>query len=379
MSPNVPCTRITGTGCAVERQAKSLAPGGLMPGVCAPAGAAAAKQADDREQDDNALSRASGAQVTTPEPAVRRLRPGVRPPSAKRSGSGVSPRDRRRDPLGHRRAVLEAVAGAAADASTRRACSGCAGGDEVRVGRQLVAARARLVERRLAPAPGSARACSRARRRRSSACPQRSRRDRAEGPRRRAPPSHRARRCRRCRTSRGRSRPSRAPPAPPRRAAVEEQQLLARDGERDEVAEQLCEPAAAGPDDDIGLQPRAVAEHDRVALRLRARVHEPRAVRSACRTSVRTARCARSDARLGLEQDEREVVAARSWGTAARPPRRRAARPGCPAPPSSARTPPPSRPRCARTTRRHTRAADPRRTRPRARATASRARRAIAV
>ena len=44
MSPNVPCTRITGSGCVALRQPKSLAPGGGTPGVggssCAPAGVA---------------------------------------------------------------------------------------------------------------------------------------------------------------------------------------------------------------------------------------------------------------------------------------------------------------------------------------------------
>ena len=40
MSPNVPCTRITGTGCVADWHEKSFAPGGLMPGVCALAGAA---------------------------------------------------------------------------------------------------------------------------------------------------------------------------------------------------------------------------------------------------------------------------------------------------------------------------------------------------
>ena len=49
MSPNVPCTRITGTGCVAERHAKSFAPGGLMPGVCAPAGAAPVGQAGGDE------------------------------------------------------------------------------------------------------------------------------------------------------------------------------------------------------------------------------------------------------------------------------------------------------------------------------------------
>jgi hypothetical protein len=43
MSPNVPCTRITGTGCAVERHEKSLAPGGAWAWAApAPASSAAA-------------------------------------------------------------------------------------------------------------------------------------------------------------------------------------------------------------------------------------------------------------------------------------------------------------------------------------------------
>src|SRR5688500_18922010 len=43
MSPNVPWTRMTGTGCAGERQAKSLAPGGGVPGAWAVAEAGAAQ------------------------------------------------------------------------------------------------------------------------------------------------------------------------------------------------------------------------------------------------------------------------------------------------------------------------------------------------
>src|SRR4051812_42120722 len=144
MSPNVPCTRITGTGCAVERHAKSLAPGGLMPGVCAPAGAAAAKQAT------------TATSTATPLPSIRcsgnhtgarraQTPPGSSTTEREAVRQGSLARDRRRDPLGHRRSVLEPVARAAAD-DPHPVMLGMAGGDEVRVGRQLVTARARLVQ-----------------------------------------------------------------------------------------------------------------------------------------------------------------------------------------------------------------------------------------
>src|SRR4051812_1142760 len=144
MSPNVPCTRITGTGCAVERHAKSLAPGGLMPGVCAPAGAAAAMVATTTSRATTPLPsiRCSGnhtgaRRAQTPSGSSTTEREAVR--------QGSLARDRRRDPLGHRRSVLEAVAGAAAD-DPHPLVLGMTGGDEVRVGRELVAARAGLVQ-----------------------------------------------------------------------------------------------------------------------------------------------------------------------------------------------------------------------------------------
>src|SRR4051812_19806809 len=144
MSPNVPCTRITGTGCAVERHEKSFAPGGLMPGVCAPAGAAATNAATTAKSAALPLilvsgnhTRARGAQ------AAARHSPTEREAVRERALTG----ERGGDALGHRRPVLEAVAGPAADDPDalvlRMAC-----GDEVRVGRQLVAARARLVQAR---------------------------------------------------------------------------------------------------------------------------------------------------------------------------------------------------------------------------------------
>ena len=64
-----------------------------------------------------------GGQGFTPEPAVRRLRAAVRAPSAKRSGSGAAA-ERGGHPLGHRRAVLEAVAGAAAEQPHARRARG---------------------------------------------------------------------------------------------------------------------------------------------------------------------------------------------------------------------------------------------------------------
>jgi len=47
----------------------------------------------------------------------------------------------------------------------------------------------------------------------------------------------------------------------PHRTTVEEENLLAGDGERDELSEEGGEPGPAGPDDGIGLQ-RSVTGQD---------------------------------------------------------------------------------------------------------------------
>ena len=87
MSPNVPWTRITGTG-AVERQAKSLAPGGGTPGAWAAAGAASTSRP---AMASTATSVRIAVRVSHPIPPC-----GSRaPPSALRarsgSGSGAPP------------------------------------------------------------------------------------------------------------------------------------------------------------------------------------------------------------------------------------------------------------------------------------------------
>ncbi len=73
---------------------------------------------------------------------------------------------------------------------------------------------------------------------------------------------------------------------------------------------------------------------------------------------------------LGLVEHERQVVRAEARVTASRPPPGRAARTGCPARSSRARTRPPSRPRAGRTRPCRSRPSGPRPSRPRARARA---------
>ena len=98
--------------------------------------------------------------------------------------------------------------------------------------------------------------------------------------------------------------------AGPRRPAVDEQQLLARDGERRERREQRAQPAAAGPDHHVALQPRAVLEQGGRAVRPRTAADDVRAVRRGLAGERAHRVGGPHDAGLGLEQDEREVVAA---------------------------------------------------------------------
>ena len=88
--------------------------------------------------------------------------PAVRSPCTWRAVAEREPRrqrrragERRRHPLGHRRPVLEAVARAAAEQPDRRVL-GMRRGDEVRVGRELVAAGLRAAPAAPPRAPGSA-------------------------------------------------------------------------------------------------------------------------------------------------------------------------------------------------------------------------------
>src|SRR5262245_53416318 len=133
MSPNVPCTRITGG--AAERQLKSFAPGGGTPGACAPAGAAV-------NSSTAATSTAASARMASgSHPCARRAQ-------TSRGGSRTEPEalgqrrpgERGGHQLGHRGAVLEAMAGPAAEQPHGRVLR-VAAGNEVRVGGQLVAAR----------------------------------------------------------------------------------------------------------------------------------------------------------------------------------------------------------------------------------------------
>src|SRR5215218_1211552 len=140
MSPNVPWTRITGTGCWADRHAKLLAPGGLTPGVCAPAGAATASR--PATASSTALLTRSANHTGAGRAQAARGHPLPEREAGRQRGPGA---DRDRDPLGHRRTVLEAVTRASAD-DPDAVVQRMARGDEVRVGRQLVAAHAGLAQ-----------------------------------------------------------------------------------------------------------------------------------------------------------------------------------------------------------------------------------------
>ena len=151
------------------------------------------------------------------EPALLNDAPWLRSPSAKWGGSAV--------PSFQAVVRRSAIAGPCLkpwpEPPPTIQCVGVLGvrrGDEVRVGRDLVAAALRADQRRLrerGEAVGGVAAASAARSRPWPAGGRR--RGPAAGPRRPTRPSRRARRCRRCRRSRGRSRPSRARRARPAR------------------------------------------------------------------------------------------------------------------------------------------------------------------
>ena len=113
--------------------------------------------------------------------------------------------------------------------------------------------------------------------------------------------------------------PSRHAGRAPLRAAVEEEQLLARRGQRHETGEEPAEPAAAGPDHRVALETvggdrtalKGLSIHDhRAALWSRPPSHDPRAVGPGG-GGQRADRALRAQhARLGLEEHEAQVVAA---------------------------------------------------------------------
>ena len=280
--------------------------------------------------------------------------------------------------LRDRRAVLEAVARAGAD-DPRRLERRVRRGDEVRVGRQLVAAAAALPQRRVRERGEAAREVRADVRLRPRPPPAARRRGPAAGPRRRAPPSRRGRRGRPSRTSRGRSRPS---PAPVRQAGPP-----SKNSSSWQVAVSETTPGKRPPSQPPHAHttaspsmPRAVLEHAAPSSG-RAR---PRTIRAPCScawpASACTARCARTTPASGSWTREGEVGDA---DAREQPLDRRRVEPldrDARARAAPARTPPPSRPRAARTT--PPRAGDEEvraRSPPRAPARASRARRAVRV
>ena len=89
-----------------------------------------------------------GRAPSAPDPAVRNERPASRWPRREALRQRLAAAQRARHPLRHRRAVLEAVAGAAAD-DPRALGPGWRAAKKLRVRRQLVAAAAALLERRV--------------------------------------------------------------------------------------------------------------------------------------------------------------------------------------------------------------------------------------
>ena len=173
----------------------------------------------------------------------------------------------------------------------------------------------------------------------------------------------------------------------PRRPAVEEEQLLPGRPDRDLRGEQRAEPRAAGPDDGVGLERAPVVQPDTVAVRGRL-ARGPRSRRGRRHAAPAPgSRAGRAGRRPRARAAGTRAPPRRSWGTAGRRRRDRAARTGSPAPSSSPRWRPRSRPRRGPSTRGRTRPSGPRRTRPRARATGSaraaprrcRSRRAVAA
>ncbi len=218
------------------------------------------------------------------------------------------------DALGHRRAVLEAVARAAADDPVGRVL-GVRGDDEVRVGRDLVAAALRALQRRLrqrGEAVGDVAArqlLGRGRRGRQVGVGVQRRA--LPRPRR---PSRRARRGRRCRRSRGRSRPSPATsrqPSPPskKNSSCWVTRSLTCSGKS---------PASQPPQLHTTRSPSTTvpsSRRTRAALRAGTASDDPRAA-SLGLSRQRLHRLLRAQhAGLGLVQHPRQVVAAEGGET----------------------------------------------------------------
>ena len=93
----------------------------------------------------------------------------------------------------------------------------------------------------------------------------------------------------------------------PRRAAVEEQELLAGCAHR-HACEQLREPDPARPHDGVALEPRPVTEHGGAGLGRRAPAHDARAVRGGLRGQRAHAALRPQHPGLRLVEHELQVV-----------------------------------------------------------------------
>jgi hypothetical protein len=79
----------------------------------------------------------------------------------------------------------------------------------------------------------------------------------------------------------------------PRRATVEEQQLLAPHRQRHQLGEETGQPRPASPHDDVALQSGRILQDDPTPVSSRAGAHDPRPVTRGLRPSALTARSAR--------------------------------------------------------------------------------------
>jgi hypothetical protein len=96
----------------------------------------------------------------------------------------------------------------------------------------------------------------------------------------------------------------------PRGSAIEKQQLLLRDSQRDEIRKEFRQPWAACPDDDIALKARRVLKRDRCTVRSCSSAHDARPVRNGlCGERLHRALGTEHSA-LWLVEDKSEVVAA---------------------------------------------------------------------